>query len=560
MSIDRQFGYVSDLQCSIRDLRRQLKEFRSGEKYQQIMKNSEKIIREKNREISALKKEVAWAHAQIIFIRGSLLQVNEDLYDEMGRKLAEKDRIFAKKDARILEVERQRDAALDDLKEMRSKYYETASEKEDALGKVKELQAQINRDYENSSIPSSQCPNRKKIQNNREKTERKPGGQPGHKGHSRKKQVPDETVRLGAPQEVLDHPQRYRKEKEIVKQFVEIYITLRTVEYRADLFRDKETGERIHACFPDGVVDEVNYGGHLRSLAFILNNLCNVSIDKTRAFLFDITDGKLTISKGMINHLSHQMAEKTAAERQKCFSDLLLTPVMHSDATVVRLNGKQHNVYVCASPDASKVLFFSRASKGHKGIEGTPVEKHCGTLVHDHDTSYYKYGTRHQECLAHVLRYLKDSIANEAERQWNTALREKFREMIHYRKSLDPDQPLDPETVEKLEQEFRDILEKAKEEYEGIPASDYYKDGYNLFKRITADPDSYLLFLHDPLVPYTNNTSERLLRSIKGKAKQVGTFRSDQSISDFCDCKSTVFMLRGYPEQNLYHAIAEIFG
>ena len=79
MSIDRQFGYVSDLQCSIRDLRRQLKEFRSGEKYQQIMKNSEKIIREKNREISALKKEVAWAHAQIIFIRGSLLPVNEEL-------------------------------------------------------------------------------------------------------------------------------------------------------------------------------------------------------------------------------------------------------------------------------------------------------------------------------------------------------------------------------------------------------------------------------------------------------------------------------------------------
>ena len=40
--------------------------------------------------------------------------------------------------------------------------------------------AQINRDYENSSIPSSKAVRRKKITNNREKTGRRPGGQPGH--------------------------------------------------------------------------------------------------------------------------------------------------------------------------------------------------------------------------------------------------------------------------------------------------------------------------------------------------------------------------------------------
>ena len=105
--------------------------------------------------------------------------------------------------------------------------------------------------------------------------------------------------------EIVPTDGRNRRKKEIVKQFVEIYITLRTVEYHADLYRDKETGERLHASFPDGVIDEVNYGGHIRAFAFILNHLCNVSIDKTKDFLSDITDGKLTISKGMINRLSH---------------------------------------------------------------------------------------------------------------------------------------------------------------------------------------------------------------------------------------------------------------
>ena len=36
--------------------------------------------------------------------------------------------------------------------------------------------------------------------------------------------------------------------------------------------------------------------------------------------------------------------------------------------------------------------------------------------------------------------------------------------------------------------------------------------------------------------------------------------KKEYTVSDFCDCKSTVFMLRGDPERNLYHAIAEIFG
>ena len=43
----------------------------------------------------------------------------------------------------------------------------------------KKLQAQINRDFTNSSIPSScQGAGRKEVPNTREKTGRKPGGQP----------------------------------------------------------------------------------------------------------------------------------------------------------------------------------------------------------------------------------------------------------------------------------------------------------------------------------------------------------------------------------------------
>lgn len=89
--------------------------------------------------------------------------------------------------------------------------------------------------------------------------------------------------------------------------------------------------------------------------------------------------------------------------------DMLLSPVMHTDCTNAKENGKSCHVYVCAVPDG-KVLYFAREKKGHEGIKGTVTEDYQGILVHDHDVTFYNYGADHQECLAHVLRYLKDSI------------------------------------------------------------------------------------------------------------------------------------------------------
>ena len=58
--------------------------------------------------------------------------------------------------------------ALDKVKELRLQFYETAARLEEEQGKNLKLRAQINRDYENSSIPSSKTINRKKIANRME--------------------------------------------------------------------------------------------------------------------------------------------------------------------------------------------------------------------------------------------------------------------------------------------------------------------------------------------------------------------------------------------------------
>ena len=333
---------------------------------------------------------------------------------------------------------------------------------------------------------------------------------------------------------------------------------METVEYETSEYIEIATGKKVHASFPAGIVDDVNYDGSILAFAFLLNNECNVSIDKVRRFLADLTGGDLSISKGMINGLSKKFSCKTEAERKEMFNRLLASPVMHTDATNARMNGLSRHVFVCADPSSENVLFFARQHKGHKGVENTPVELYSGTLVHDHDKTFYSYGNDHQECLEHVLRYSLDSIQNESDRSWNKQMRPLIQEMIHYRNGLPPgSSPVDAD-IAAFEKRYDEILDLAQSEYEDVPASDYYPDGYNLFLRLREYRHNHLLFLHDMNVPTTNNLSERLLRGYKRKQKQVMTFRSDESLQFLCDCLGMLNSLR-INNSNMYHEVTDIF-
>ena len=110
------------------------------------------------------------------------------------------------------------------------------------------------------------------------------------------------------------------------------------------------------------------------------------------------------------------------------------------------LNGKSCQAYVCATPDG-KALYFAREKKGHEGVKGTVTEDYQGILVHDHDITFYNYGADHQECLAHVLRYLKASIENEPNRTWNKKMHALVQEMVHFRNGCRQPHGPDPEIV-----------------------------------------------------------------------------------------------------------------
>ena len=451
------------LLCRLKAAQTRNKELESGERYVRLKELHQKECREYGSRILELQKDAADAHKETIRVRNYWFQVLEDMLLEFEKMQKKTKQELQEMEKRALKAEKQRDDALDKVKELQHQFYETAVRLEEEQGKNLKLRAQINRDYENSSIPSSKTFRKKKITNSREKTGRKPGGQPGHKEHCRKKQEPTRPAVLLSPPEIVLEDNSFKKtSKTIIKQQIGIRMLLDVTEYHADVYYSSQTGERVHAPFPAGVIDDVNYDDSIRAFLFLLNNDCCTSIDKSRQFLSDLT--------------------------------------------------------------------------------------------------FYNYGTDHQECLAHVLRYLKGSMDNEPDRTWNKDMHSLVQEMIHFRNGLQPSEKADPCKVSEFEERYRKILENARKEYEDVPANDYYRDGYNLFLRMEKYMQNHLLFLHDLRVPATNNEAERLLRNYKRKQAQAVTFRSFESIDYLCQCMSMLVLMRLEEPENIFDRVSRIFG
>lgn len=553
------FEYVSALQYEVRALRAQVQAYKSGEAYRSMKEDYERQLREKNRIIAAQKKEIAAAHQDVINMRNNWMQVFDDMEKEHKKALSKAAHSLSEMTERAFRAEASRDQWHNKWKEQQVTLYAVQTEVEELKERNRKLTAQVNMDFENSSIPSSlQGPKRKKIPNSREKTERKPGGQPGHKGHCRKKHIPTETHEIPAPEKYVDSPDYYETGKIIRKQRVIVEMSVKVIEYTTKEYRSRITGARVHAPFPEGYTNEVNYDGSIKALAFLLSNECNVSHGKIRKLLCELTGGKVGISDGMVNSLCKEFSQKAEPEKKEIIKRLMSAPVMNADFTNANVNGKSAQVLILASATGDAAMYIGREKKGHEGIKGTPLEDYVGTVVHDHDRTFYRYGTRHQECTQHDCRYLIGSKENEPELTWNQQMHELFREMLHYRNGLGEKGELEPSKVAGFESRYDSILDKAREEYENNPPSEYYREGYNLYVRLREYKESELLFLHDKRVPANNSLCERLARVYKRKQKQAMVLRSQENLEYICDGLSTVYLLRANAE-NVYQGVAAIF-
>ena len=359
---------------------------------------------------------------------------------------------------------------------------------------------------------------------------------------------------LPPPDQFKNNPDIYPTGRTITKQLIDIQILVNLRDYTADVFRDRSTGARLHAPFPDGIVNDVSYGPSVKAFAFLLNNYYNVSIAKTKQCISDITKGVVSLSTGMICSLSSAFSAATQADRTKIFSLLTHADVLYSDSTVSNVNGSRKTVTLCT--DKEQVLYQHSDHKGHDGLSKTPVKNFQGTLVHDHDRTYYSYGSSHQECLAHVLRYLVGSMENEPHLTWHRKMHRLLQRMIHTAKKNKNGIPGD--RIKNLTDQYEAVLSIASEEYLKHPPGKEYMDGYNLYKRLREYQADHLYFLSHPDVDYTNNISERGLRKFKRKQKQAVVLRSDSGGQHICDALTIIETAR-MQHKNVYDTVESAF-
>ena len=444
---------------------------------------------------------------------------------------------------RALRAERRRDELAAEVTALGGRVRELEAELEELRGMNSKLTAQANRDFENSSVPSSkQVVRKKRVPNTREATGRRPGAQPGHPHHPRRAPEPTATVALPDPEGWAEDPDLYRTGAEVRKLVVSARVAVEVTEYVASVWRSRSTGGRRHAPFPDGVTDEVTYDGSCKALAFLLNNECCASLPKTSRFLSEASGGALDMSVGMVCGLAREFSEKSGPERRAALESLMSRPVMHADLACANVGGDMAQVLILANGGATAM--YARERKGHDGVAGTPLADYVGCVSHDHDRTFYKYGTRHQECMQCVVRYLVGSVQNEPHLTWNARMLGHVRAMLHWRKRLPPDVEPDPAEVAAMESRYDEILGLAEREYGENPPTKYYRDGYNLFVRMRDYREHHLLFLHDPQVEPDNSLCERKARVFKRRQHASMAFRSFENLFNVCDGIAAVDNMR----------------
>lgn len=367
---------------------------------------------------------------------------------------------------------------------------------------------------------------------------------------------PDKIVEIKAEEKLESNPRYVPTGKIISRQVIGIVVAPVVTEYRTAEFYDKKKGRNVHASFPNGVTNDVNYDESMKAFLFLLNSRCNVSLEKTAQFVSNVTNGALSPSVGMISGLCREFSLKSKKEQDDLFKGLLDAPVMHVDGTVARVNGSNDNVVVCSN--GTQTMYFARESKGHAGVKGTPVETFGGILIHDHEACFYGYGSDHQECMVHIERYLRDSIENEKNLTWNRQMLSLIQEMIH-ENNIAGQEGIADDKIADFEKRYDAIVETATREYDESPPSDYYRDGYNLYLRMIEYKHNHLLFLSNPYVDPDNNLCERKARILKGKINQAISLRSFEHLAYYCECLSVLDHFATDNKDNLYQLVKEVF-
>jgi len=491
----------------------------------------------------------------------SLQRNNSELRKENRRLRSESAHLYGSIDSKIeVAVERQ-------VTPLRIKISELESiiAKKDA--EIQRLKAVINKDSSNSSKPPS-TNGFKNIPNNREKSGKKRGGQPGHVGHSLK--LPENFDTLVEEGKVAKKLIDYTNgaEEYISKWIVDIDIKTVYTEIRYP------AGVQL----PPDMMPEVVYGSGVKALAVLLEQEGVVAIKRMSDLFSTITSGRVMPSKGTIELFISRFAGSVDEDIAVIKEDLLNGLVINTDDTPMRcaetceydINGlailktadkTTFGVNIRTYSNEKATLYTVNPKKDDEGvIRDGMLTRYYGILGHDHDKKYYKYSTWHATCCEHLGRDLI-GLRDLYFCRWADSFRTFLYEMNSYKKKDLKAGSLrcDDDTLKAFLKQYDSLVSEGNSILLGMaPNSFGYDELRKMLTRLKDYKDAYTLFIRDYAAPFTNNLAERDLRSCKTRQKISGCFRTWKGIADYAKSKSVISTWKKQG-QDLFSKIYEKF-
>lgn len=393
------------------------------------------------------------------------------------------------------------------------------------------LRKQLNNDSSNSSNPPSTDtkPNAPNTYNGRTKTGRKSGGQKGHTGKHLSRATIEEKIAKGQMKhEVVNHGEPERAY--ISKYVIDLKVEAVAVEHR---FYGS-------VSIPMKFRPDVQYGDEIKSIVATLTGQGIVASNRIVDMIASMSDGAFELSDGTIYNFLTEFNAKSERPIGLIKTNLLNDIVIGVDETGSRVNAR--NMFFRNYSTEKYVLYSANQTKGKKAIEDDGIlPQFVGTLVHDHNTVNYNYGTANGECNVHLIRYLKANLEN-THHCWS-------KDMIDFLLSLKKSKELaisygakefEQADLAGYRKRYDEIVGAGFEVLKNTKSRFYQKEEKKLLNRLKKYRDNHLLFAVNFVVPFDNNLSERDLRMIKTKGKVSGCFRSLDGAKIFANLMSII--------------------
>ncbi|RCJ14468.1 transposase [Nostoc sp. ATCC 43529] len=387
---------------------------------------------------------------------------------------------------------------------------------------IVELQQEIQRlkvsrdlDSSNSSKPPSgdihKKSENKKASSQEESSQpnKKPGGQPGHQGKTRKGFGRVDRYEILRPEDCIYCGQKafatvaVKVEKHCVAQLVERPIEV--VEYQRQTCVCECCGNIQTASWPDDIIPGQDLGTSLQAFLGWANNYAHMPYEKQQEMLWEL--GQIEIGLGTLvatNERIQTAIEPSIIELSNWVKQT--QPNIHVDETPWSVKGTKEWLWVVANSEFC--LFTAADTRSRAELEAILGTQYQGIIVSDDFSVYNGYQAfAQQKCLAHLRRHFKKLI--QLPGLHNQAIGETFVSLID-------------EAFRSYGRWFQILDSTSYNEWIDLAGA----TAGNLLRSLRDKAHQWWYFLDHPEVPPDNNQAERSLRLAVTKRKVSGGSRS----------------------------------